>query len=114
MVVDVENPLSPKVSAEIGTPELVDPRGIAVQFRYAFVVDREGLKVLDVTSLAHPQIVRGALVPLTDARNLYVARTYAYIAGGKQGLVIVDVKSLSIRGSIKYSPRMAKSMTRET
>ena len=32
------------------------------------------------------------LCRLTDARNLYVARTYAYIAGGKQGLVIVDVE----------------------
>ena len=37
-----------------------DPRGIAVQFRYAFVVDREGLKVLDVTNLAQPKPVPGA------------------------------------------------------
>ena len=70
----------------------MDPQGIAVQFRYAFVVDREGLKVLDVTSLAHPRLVPGATVALEDARNIYVARTYAYVAGGKQGLVIVDVE----------------------
>jgi hypothetical protein len=31
-------------------------------------------------------------VPLTDARNVYVARTYAYVAGGRQGLVIIDVE----------------------
>jgi hypothetical protein len=31
-------------------------------------------------------------VPLADARNLYLARTYAYVAGGKQGLVIVDIE----------------------
>ena len=31
-------------------------------------------------------------LPLEDARNIYVARTYAYVAGGKQGLVIVDVE----------------------
>ena len=80
------------MTAQIGAPDLVDPRGIAVQFRYAFVVDREGLKVLDVTSLANPRVVPGAKVPLDDARNLYVARTYAYVAGGKQGLVIVDVE----------------------
>ena len=49
MVVDIANPLQPKVTAQIGAPDLVDPRGVAVQFRYAFVVDREGLKVLDVT-----------------------------------------------------------------
>jgi hypothetical protein len=92
VVVDIENPLAPKVTGEIGAPDLVDPRGVAIQFRYAFVTDQEGLKVLDVTSLAEPRLVRGAMVPLADARNLYVARTYAYVAGAKQGLVIVDVE----------------------
>ena len=92
VVVNIENPLAPKVESEIGAPDLVAPQGIAVQFRYAFVVDRDGLKVLDVTSLAHPRIVPGASLALPDARNIYVARTYAYIAGGKQGLVIVNVE----------------------
>ena len=67
-------------------------RGIAIQFRYAFVVDAEGLKVLDVTNLSQPKPVPGAMVPLADARNLYVARTYAYVAAGKQGMAIVDVE----------------------
>jgi hypothetical protein len=89
VVVNIENPLAPKMESEIA---LASPQGVAVQFRYAFVVDHEGLKVLDVTSLAHPRIVPGASVPLEDARNIYVARTYAYVAGGKQGLVIVDVE----------------------
>jgi hypothetical protein len=92
VVVNIANPLAPKIESEIGAPDLVDAQGIAIQFRYAFVVDREGLKVLDVTSLAHPRVVAGANVPLEDARNIYVARTYAYVAGGKQGLVIVDVE----------------------
>jgi hypothetical protein len=92
VVVDLDNPLQPKVTAEIGSPELEDPRGIAVQFRYAFVVDREGLKVLDVTQLDQPRLVAGATVALDDARNLYVARTYAYVADGKRGLAIVDVE----------------------
>jgi hypothetical protein len=90
VVVDIENPLAPKVTAEVR--ELVDPRGIAIQFRYAFVVDREGLKVLDTTSLATPRLVPQASIPLEDARSLYIARTYAYVAGGRQGLVIVDVE----------------------
>src|SRR5208282_3508373 len=51
VVVDLDKPLQPRVVAEIGAPELNDPRGIAIQFRYAFVVDRDGLKVLDVTAL---------------------------------------------------------------
>jgi len=89
VVVNIENPLAPKIESETG---FVDPQGIAVQFRYAFVVDREGLKVLDVTSLAHPRLVPGATVALEEAHNIYVARTYAYVAGGKQGLVIIDVE----------------------
>ena len=92
MVVDLDNPLAPRVTANIGAPALSDPRGIAVQFRYAFVVDRDGLKVLDVTNLAQPKAVGGALVPLQDARNIYVARTYAYVSAGKQGIAIVDVE----------------------
>ncbi len=31
-------------------------------------------------------------MPLEDARNVYIARTYAYVSGGKQGMVIVDVE----------------------
>jgi hypothetical protein len=92
VVVDLDKPLQPRVVAEIGAPELNDPQGISIQFRYAFVVDRDGLKVLDVTSLDHPRVVPSALVKLEDARNVYVARTYAYVAGGKQGLAIVDVE----------------------
>jgi hypothetical protein len=92
VVVDLSNPLDPHVTAEIGAPDLADPQGIAIQFRYAFVVDRQGLKVLDVTALDHPRIVPSAAVPLEDARNVYVARTYAYVAAGKQGLAIVDVE----------------------
>lgn len=91
-VVDLDNPVQPKITAEIGSPLVMDPRGIAVQFRYAFLVDREGLKVLDVTRLDQPRVVPGATIPLDDARNIYVARTYAYVAAGKQGVAIVDVE----------------------
>jgi hypothetical protein len=91
VVVSLEDPLHPKVTAEIGAPDLVDPRGVQIQFRYGFVVDREGLKVLDVTSLAEPRLVRGAQVPFKEARNLYLARTYAYVAAGHDGLAIVDI-----------------------
>jgi hypothetical protein len=92
LVVNLDNPLSPKITATIPAPVLNDPRAIAIQFRYAFVVDRDGLKVLDVTDLAHPKPVTNAQVPLADARNIYVARTYAYISAGQQGIAIIDVE----------------------
>jgi hypothetical protein len=92
VVVDLDNPLQPKITAQIAAPAIVDPRGIAIQFRYAFVVDRDGLKVFDVTRLDQPKVVPGAAVALDDARNLYVARTYAYVANGHHGLAIVDVE----------------------
>jgi len=92
VVVDLDNPLQPKVTAQIGSPTLERPVGIAVQFRYAFVVDRAGLKVLDITDPSKPVAVNNAVVPLEDARNIYTARTYAYVAAGKQGLAIVDIE----------------------
>jgi hypothetical protein len=48
--------------------------------------------MLDVTDLAQPRPVENAVVPLEDARNVYVARTYAYVSAGKQGLAIIDVE----------------------
>jgi hypothetical protein len=93
VVVDLDNPLAPRVTATIGAPDLDNPRGIAVQFRYAFVADRYGLKTLDVTDLAHPKMTEKGRVALEDARNLYVARTYAYVAAGKNGVGIIDVEN---------------------
>jgi len=92
VVVDLNDPLKPRVTAEIGAPDLHEPRGIAIQFHYAFVVDRDGLKILDVSQLDRPRVVPSAALPLADARNIYVARTYAYVADGKDGVAIVDVE----------------------
>jgi hypothetical protein len=92
VVVDIDNPLAPRVTSEIGLPDLDNPTGVAVQFRYAFVSDRQGLKTLDVTELAHPRIVPGAFAPIGDARNVTVSRTYAYVSAGKNGLALVNVE----------------------
>jgi hypothetical protein len=88
VVVDLNDPLKPKVTAVVKLP---DVRATALQFRYLWVTDARGLEVLDVTDLAHPKYVKDATVPLADARRVYVARTYAYVAAKKDGLVIVDV-----------------------
>jgi len=72
---------------------LVNPRHIAVQFRYAFVCDDDGLKVIDIRNPSQPQFVPGAFVPLKQAGRLYVARTYAYVPNGAEGLAIIDIEN---------------------
>jgi hypothetical protein len=88
VVVDVDDPLEPKVAASVA---LNDGRATALQFRYLFVTDADGLRVVDVTDPLAPVVLDGSLVPMSDAHRIYVARTYAYVAAGEQGLAIVDV-----------------------
>jgi len=93
VVVSLDDPLHPKVTAILGAEDgLIDPRGVQIQFRYGFLVDRDGLKVMDVTTPDKPRLLKGAVVPFKDARNLYVARTYAFVAAGRDGVGIVDVE----------------------
>lgn len=92
VVVSLDDPLKPQVVSEVGAPALVKPGAIAVQFRYAFVLDEEGLKVVDVTNPERPLPVPAATLRLQGGRDLYVARGYAYVAAGADGLVIVDVE----------------------
>jgi hypothetical protein len=92
VIVDLNDPLNPKLAAEIGEPFIKKPRDVQIQFRYAFVCDAEGLKVIDVTNPAAAKPVSRAVVPLSDANKVYLVRTYAYVAAGKQGLAIVDIE----------------------
>jgi len=87
-VVDLADPLHPRLAAE---RPLTDARASAIQFRYLWVTDAEGVKLFDVTNLRSPVAVPSGTVPLADARRLYVARTYAYVAAKQDGLVILNV-----------------------
>ncbi|HXG64925.1 MAG TPA: hypothetical protein VNO70_07440 [Blastocatellia bacterium] len=93
VIVDLSNPLEPKIVGQIGEPFLKKPKAVQIQFRYAFVCDAEGVKVIDVTNPEKAKPVEGAVVRLEDAHNLYLVRTYAYVAAGKQGLVIIDIEN---------------------
>ena len=90
VIVDLKTPLEPKIAGRI---PVQGPCATALQFRYLFVVDATGLRVVDVTAPEQARLVEQARVPLADARRVYVARTYAYIAAGKEGVVIVDVEN---------------------
>ncbi|HZL79675.1 MAG TPA: hypothetical protein VFC17_12635 [Candidatus Limnocylindrales bacterium] len=70
---------------------LKNPRAVGVQFRYAFVTDDEGFKVLDVTEPTKPKLIPGAFVPLKHAQRFYIARTFAYVADGADGLAFIDI-----------------------
>ena len=89
VVVDIQDPEKPFITSILGPDVVKNPRAVEFQFRYGFVVDEEGLKVLDVTDPTLPSLT--AVMPLSEARNIYVARTWAFVSGGSQGLVIVDV-----------------------
>jgi hypothetical protein len=88
VVVDLADPLHPRVTA---TVPVSGARATALQFRYLWVTSAKGLEVMDVTRLDRPVPLPAATIPLADAQRVYVARTYAYVAAGRDGLVIVDV-----------------------
>jgi hypothetical protein len=92
VIVDLSTPLQPKVVTRIPFDQ---PKGVAVQFLYAFVVDHSGLHVVDIKELQSKGVatrVAGADVPLEHAHSVYVARTYAYVANGEKGIAIIDVE----------------------
>jgi len=89
VVLDLDKPLQPRLLAVI---PLQHPRASAVQFRYLFATDDRGLRVIDITHPERPRLIEKALIPLHDAQRVYVARTYAYVAAGKQGLAIINVE----------------------
>jgi hypothetical protein len=95
VVVDLNNPLEPKVAAVLGEKEgLHHPHAVQVQFRYGYVCDEEGIKVLDCTDPGSPRVINKLIAPeLSDVHNIYLARTYAYVAGGEHGLVILDIEN---------------------
>jgi hypothetical protein len=87
VVLSLNDPLKPTV---ISTLPINDMRASVLQFRYLFATTASGVEVIDVTYPERPAIV--AAVPLADAKRVYAARTYAYVAAGKDGLVIIDIE----------------------
>jgi hypothetical protein len=87
-VLDLSTPLEPKVTAQL---PLSDARASAVQFRYLWVTNAEGVSLFDITNMAQPVPVPAGTVRIANARKIYLARTYMYVAAKQDGLVIVDV-----------------------
>ena len=92
-VIDCTDPMNPRLAGQFTGNFLRNPHCVAIQFRYAFVTDDDGLKVLNITNPDHPAPVSGGVLRLQNPGRLYVARTYAYVANGPEGLAIVDVEN---------------------
>jgi hypothetical protein len=90
VVIDMDDPLNPKITETISSPQITSATGVEVMFRYGFVTDGQGLKVLDTTDLAHPKLLPKG-VKIADARGIYLSRSWGFIAAGAEGLVIVDL-----------------------
>ncbi|WP_425516909.1 multiheme c-type cytochrome [Novosphingobium profundi] len=101
VVVDLADPLHPRISA---VRPLDDARASALQFRFLWVTEAHGVTLFDVTDMRNPVAVPSGQVALADARRLYLARTYAYVAGGREGLVILDVRR-------PQAPRILRKVT---
>lgn len=89
VVVNIDDPMQPKLEAQL---PLTGIRSVALQFRYLFITDDEGLKVIDVTQPSKPQLIENNVVPLRDGQRIHLARTYAYVAAGSEGIAIVDIE----------------------
>ena len=92
-IVDLSTPLQPKIATRIPFDE---PRAVAVQFLYAFVVDADWNErrrySRSLQTKGEARRVEAASVPLGHAHDIYVARTYAYVANGEEGIAIIDVE----------------------
>jgi LVIVD repeat len=88
VTVDLNDPLKPRLASVV---PMNDARASAIQFRYLWVTDAEGLKLFDVTDMNQPVPVPSGTVPMADARKIHLARTYAYVAAKQEGLVIVNI-----------------------
>ena len=91
VVVALADPAKPEVKAVIGHKYLKHPTCVAAQFRYAYISDEEGVKVFNIDNPENPKPVSKIKVP--HVHSIYLARTYAYLAAGKLGLVILDIEN---------------------
>jgi hypothetical protein len=90
VIVNLKDPLKPVVAAVI---PVKNARASALQFRYLLISDDTGVRVINVTIPERAKIVEGAFIPLADASRIHLARMYAYVAAGKEGVAIIDIEN---------------------
>ena len=93
---------TPHYPLTVGSCELMNGHGVAVSSNYAFVGDMGYLRVIDISSPAHPALRRS--YPLSAGRVNDIAKNdhFLYVAAGTAGLQIYDIsnpESLTVVGS---------------
>jgi hypothetical protein len=83
-----------------------NPTSVRIQFRYGFFTDADGLKVFDITDPENPTLVDGAVVRMSEAHNVYLTRTYAFVAAGSNGLAIIDIETPTAPKPFPWLPGM--------
>jgi hypothetical protein len=90
-VVDITDPVSPRIVGRVGTPG--SGHGVAVAGTHAYVAaDWSGLEVFDISDPSRPRIVGN--VPLMPgwAEGVVVSEDYVYIADGGSGLRVLPAQ----------------------
>ena len=83
--------MHPRLVGELTGDFLRNPRAVAIQFRYAFVTDDDGLKVLDITD---PDAADSGASGVVRLKHPGVSMSHALMptsANGPEGLAIIDV-----------------------
>ena len=91
VVVDLDDPLKPRIVATVGEPHLKAARGghpVPLRLRDR----RRGAEGHRRDEPAARGRCRPRWCGWPTPRHLYLARTYAYVAAGAQGLVILDIE----------------------
>ena len=86
-IIDVSDPNIPTRIG--GSSALGDPFDVSVVGKWAYVLDRGGVSVVDVSNPANPQEV--SHLQTFNPRSIKVSGSTAYIADGMRGLSVVDV-----------------------
>jgi hypothetical protein len=91
-LINISNPVRPSLISTIATFEAF---GVTVVGNTVYVADStSGLKIIDVTYPAGPQLLGSCISPV-DAQNVAVAGNVAIVADGSYGLQMIDITDSS-------------------
>jgi len=96
-IIDISDPENPEQTGDI--PGHAD--ALALQGDYAYVVEANGLSVIDVSDVYHPEIKKYLDVGNSFGTDIYIVGNYAYVIGSYLSIVsIEDYNNLEIVGQV--------------